>query len=87
MDEKSLSDLLTNILPDEVEKALNPDGENTGAQDDMVAGMLKASAGQFGEPFGRSVDEFLAGKGELHETTRAALVRGKGAAKGDITEF
>ncbi len=87
MDEKSLPDLLANILPDEVEKTLNLDGENTGTQDDMVAALLKASAGEFGEPFGQAVDEFLAGKGELHETTRAALVRGKGTAKSDITEF
>ena len=87
MDEKSLPDLLANILPDEVEKTLNLDGENTGTQDDMVAALLKASAGEFGKPFGQAVDEFLAGKGELHETTRAALVRGKGTAKSDITEF
>lgn len=86
MDEKSLSDLLVNILPDEIEKAVNQGGEHS-AQEDVLAGLLKASASQFGAPTEQAVDEFLVGKGELYETTRSALVRGKGTAKSDITEF
>lgn len=86
MDEKSLSDLLVNILPDEIEKAVNQGGEHS-AQEDVLAGLLKASARQFGAPTEQAVDEFLVGKGELYETTRSALVRGKGTAKSDITEF
>lgn len=53
MDEKSLPDLLANILPDEVEKTFNLDGENTGTQDDMVAALLKASAGSLVSRLGR----------------------------------
>lgn len=84
MDEKSLPDLFSNLIPDELETMLGLGDNASGEQTNLLVQALKTAADKIGGPLATAVDEFLAGKGELHETTRAAITRGSGSALGDV---
>lgn len=59
-------------------------GEDTGA---VLTDILKSAAARAGGPLQGAVEEFLGGKGELLESTRSSLTRGKTAAKKEIAAF
>lgn len=82
MEEKSISDLLSKFIPDQAE----PGAEEADEQNNLLIQSLKALAGQSGDEAAAEVDEFLNGKGALHETTRTALVRGKSSAVDNLTQ-
>ena len=77
MDEKSLPDLLSQLIPVQPEEDAQPE-EQSGAeeQNSALAESLAAAAGQSDGPFERAVEEFLSGKGVLHDTAIGARTRG-----------
>jgi len=75
MDNRSLSDELSKLFPNEPENKPAPEGENSGDQDSLMIESLKALVGNFDEAVGKEVGEFLNGKGTLLETTRTAVAR------------
>ena len=76
MDEKSLSDQISNLMNDTPEMEASPVEENTDEQKDILVESLKAAAGQTDGALETALAEFMDGKGVLHETTRSALTRG-----------
>jgi hypothetical protein len=78
MKEKSLPDQISHLMNDTPEMDASPVEENTDEQKDILVENLKAAAGQTDGALDAALDEFLDGKGVLHETTRAALTRGGG---------
>jgi len=87
MEEKSLTDLLANLIPAENENMNKADEDDAGSQYGLLAAGLKALAAQSGGLGETVVNEFLKGEGDLHERTRAASVRGTGIAESDVTAF
>ena len=87
MDDNLLPDLLSQLFPDVGENKLAPGGDKTAEQNNILAATLKALAGQSSGPVGTAVNEFLTGKGALHETTRSALSRGSGSAVSEVVAF
>lgn len=53
----------------------------------VLTDILKSAAARAGGPLQSAVGEFLGGKGELLESTRSSLTRGKTAAKKEIAAF
>ena len=78
MDEKSLSDQISSLMNDTPEEA-NPVEADVDEQKDILAESLRSAAGQTDGALDAALDEFLSGKGLLHETTRSALTRGGSA--------
>jgi len=84
VDEKSLGDMLSKIISDEVEqKETQPQEVQSSA---LVEG-LKSAAGLAGGDVQGAVEEFLGGKGDLLDTTRAAVERGGTSAKSVVAAF
>lgn len=82
MDDKSIPDLLSGLIPGTAEEQSKPGGQ-VGQRDRILVEGLKAMVGQIGGTFQDAVNEFLDGKGELHQTTRAALKTGKKTAENE----
>jgi hypothetical protein len=72
IDEKTLSDQISHLMNDTPENEPGPGDENTDAKKDILVESLKTEAGQTDA----ALDEFMEGRGVLHETTRAAITRG-----------
>jgi len=77
MAEKSLSDELSHLMSDT--PALKPEKAEAESDQpkDALAESLMAVAGEKNEALETALEEFLSGKGALHETTRLALTRGE----------
>lgn len=78
METSPLSEETSKVDPEPAETPPVPEGEATRQQNIFVDG-LKAIAGTSGGPLEDAIREFLSGKGELHETTAAAVTRGSSA--------
>lgn len=76
MAEKSLSDQLSHLINDTLGIDASPEEETTDEQQDILAASLQAVAGRSDPALETALDEFLEGKGVLHETTRLAATRG-----------
>lgn len=87
MDDKPLSDLISQILPDEVEKAIGLGKDQPGDDNPVLIASLKAAAGQSGSLVETAVNQFLNGEGDLLETTRSAVTRSKTTAKNEVAAF
>jgi hypothetical protein len=72
MDEKTLPDQISHLMNDTPKNEPGPGDENTDAKKDILVESLKTEAGQTDA----ALDEFMEGRGVLHETTRAAITRG-----------
>ena len=84
MDEKSIAGLLSQLIPDSIENSLGLGTAHPGEPDTRLVESLKAIAGQAGGSLEPALNEFLGGQGELHEATRAAVVRGGASSATDI---
>jgi hypothetical protein len=84
MDEKSLSDQISHLMNDTTEVDDGPVEADADEQKDILVESLKAVAGQSDGALETALDEFLSGKGVLHETTRTALTRGGDTGLGDV---
>lgn len=87
MDNHTRSSLLSQLLPDDLEQALglkpgDPDNRNLG----LIKGLQLLTNSASG-PLAAAVSEFVSGKGDLLEFTRAAVTRGKRGAAGEVAEF
>lgn len=87
MEDKSLPDIISQILPDEVEKSLGFEKAKPVEQDNVLIASLRAAAGQSGGQVEASINQFLNGEGELLETTRSAVTRSKTTAKNEVAAF
>lgn len=87
MEDKSLPDFISQILPDEVEKSLGFEKAKPAEQDNVLIASLRAAAGQTGGQVEESINQFLNGEGELLETTRTAVTRSKTTAKNEVAAF
>ena len=76
MDEKTLSDQISHLMNDTPEIEPGSSEESTDEKKDILAESLKTAAGQTDGALDAALDEFMEGKGVLHETTRAAITRG-----------
>lgn len=79
MNDKLIADMLAQLLQKPADN--QPAGKKKGAaeQDSQLIDSVKAIAGQFGEPLGLAVNDFLGGKGELFETIQTAATSGGGS--------
>ena len=86
MDDKSLSDQLSNLFPapEGPRTPQQPIGE---AQKGLLIDSLKAFAWQAGGDAQPILDQFLSGKGELAEVTRAAAASGSSSATNQIVNL
>ena len=80
MDDKSLSDQLSNLFPAPDQNAAPPDEAIPSAERGFLVDSLKTLAGQAGEGAQPVLDQFLSGQGELAEVTRAAAASGSTSA-------
>lgn len=87
MDDQRFSGLLSQLIPDENENSLEAGKEGSGEQNIRMAGLLKLVAGQAGGGAENEVNDFLNGRGELLETTRAAVARGGKSAASVVADF
>ncbi len=87
MDDKPLSDLLSQILPDDVEQAIGLGKDKPGEDNPVLIASLKAAAGQSGGLVDTAVNQFLNGEGDLLETTRRSVTRSKTTAKNEVAAF
>jgi hypothetical protein len=76
MDEKTLPDQISHLMNDTPKNEPGPGDENTDAKKDILVESLKTEAGQTDGALDAALDEFMEGRGVLHETTRAAITRG-----------
>lgn len=79
MDDKSISGLLAQLISKNEPK-------DSAAESGPLADTLKRAAGLAGGGVESAVNEFLSGQGELHETTRAAVMRG-GTPASDVAKL
>jgi hypothetical protein len=84
MEEKSLSGLFSQLIPDEIENSLGLGGKSPDEQNSILVGSLKVAAGQSGGAMVTVINEFLSGQGDLLETTRAAVTRSGSSASKEI---
>jgi len=88
MDEKSLPDLFSQMIPDELEDSLGLGGKSSAEQNNnILIASLKAAAGQSGGLVDKAVNEFLTGEGDLLDITRSAVTRSKASAKNEVAKF
>ena len=86
MDDKSITDLLSQLIPDEPGKS-SAEEEQPKDQDNILVEGLKTLVGQSEGDLEQAVNEFLKGKGVLHEITNSAVTRGKTTADSEIAEI
>lgn len=87
MDQRSLQDLISKLIPDEVEGLLNQGDNQAGEQQNRMVELLKTAAGQAGGDADTEISNFLNGRGTLLETTRAAATKGGSSAASIVTNF
>ena len=87
MTEKKPGDLLSQLLPDQIEESLGLGGTTQESQDNLLIALLKEAIGPQSGPLGELIDQFLDGKGALHDTTRAALARSPRSAQREVAAF
>ena len=87
MDEKSIAGMLSQLIPDSIENSLGLGNASPGKPDNRLVESLKAIAGQAGGSIEPALNEFLSGKGELHEATRAAALRGGTSSAAEIASL
>jgi len=87
MEDNSLNDLVSQLIPDEFEKALGVDDEETGEQNQVYVESLRAAAAKSGGPVKAAVNEFLNGEGDLFEATRAATTHSEASAESEVATF
>ena len=87
MDDQKFSGLLSDLIPDEIEKRLGLGSESSGEQNTRAVEMLKAAAGQSGGSVENELNDFLNGRGALLETTRSAVARGGSTASSEVAAF
>ncbi len=80
MDDKSLSDQLSNLFPTPDQNAAPQDEAIPSAERGLLVDSLKTLAGQAGAGAQPVLDQFLSGQGELAEVTRAAAASGSTSA-------
>jgi hypothetical protein len=87
MEEKSLSDQLSHLMNDTppVEPALSE--ESTNEQKNILVENLKTAVGQPDGALEAALDEFMSGKGALHEATRSAMARGGESALAEVIQL
>lgn len=87
-EDKTKESLLSALIPDEIEDVLGLHREDeTEEAGDANQSLLRAMGGKADDPLGKAFAEFLGGKGDLLETTRLALTRGKKTADEEIAVF
>jgi hypothetical protein len=84
MGEKSLADQISQLMNDTPAMVSKPGGENPDEQKKVLVDSLKAVAGESDGALEAAFDEFLNGKGVLHEATRTAITRGGSAGRSDV---
>ncbi len=84
MDEKSLPDIFSQLLPDDLEKALGLEQDSSDEQNNILVASLKAAAGQSGGLVESAVSQFLNGEGDLHSATRTAITRSRSTAESEV---
>jgi hypothetical protein len=77
-----LSDKPLQVNPDQAQS--QPDPEEATRQQNIYVDGLKAAIGSSGGALENAINEFLSGKGELHDTAAAALSRKGGSAVSDV---
>lgn len=87
MEDKGLTDILSNLIPHPKEENLNIQDVQTEEQDNAIAEGLETLAGRSGGELKTAIDEFLKGKGELLESTRSALAIDKKSAEKSIIDL
>ncbi len=86
MDEKSITDLITDLIPDTSEQSRGITSSSEDDQNSILIGVLRMLVDQSGEPMQRTLEDFLGGKGELLEVTRAASGGRKKSAEAEIVD-
>lgn len=79
MDDKNLSDQLSNLFP--------PASSNQGQAPDATRGILTSLAGQAGGPLQNQLSQFFNGEGQLHDVTSKAAATGGDFATNMIVTF
>ena len=87
MDEKSLTSMLSQLIPDGTEVEPGEEGEIPDEQKSGLVEILKAAASQSGGSAESAVNEFLNGEGDLFETTRTALATDRASAESQVADF
>lgn len=87
MDEKSLSDLFSKLVPDELEARLAGRTVDSDERDGLLIEALRSLAGQSESSMATALNEFLNGKGVLLERTRSAVTRGGKTATNEVADF
>lgn len=87
MDDKSLPELFSQILPGGTDPAPKTGGEKPADDNNILIASLKAAAGQSGGLVETAVNQFLNGEGDLLTTTRTAVTRSKATAKNEVAAF
>jgi hypothetical protein len=87
MTEKKPGDLLSQLIPDQIEESLGLGEAAQKSQDSLLIALLKEAVSPNSGPLGELIDQFLDGKGVLHETTRTALARGPRSAQREVASF
>ena len=87
MDEKSISGLLSQLISNTDKKDSAADKVSAGGENNFLVETLKTAAGMAGGGIEPAVNEFLNGQGELHETTRTAVIRGSSTAASDVAKL
>ena len=80
MDDKSLSDQLSNLFPTPDQNTAHTDDATPSAERGLLVDSLKTLTGQAGAGAQPVLDQFLSGQGELAEVTRAAAASGSTSA-------
>jgi hypothetical protein len=84
METQPLSEEPSKVDPEPAASQPVPENEAATRQQNVYVDGLKAVIGASGGPLENAINEFLSGKGELHETASAAVTRGGDSAVGDV---
>lgn len=87
MEDKGLTDILSNLIPDPNEGNQTVQENQKPEQDNTLADGLETLAGRSGGELKTAIDEFLKGKGDLFESARNALAIDTKSAEKTIVEF
>jgi len=86
MDERSLSDLLSQVIQNAAAKETAQNEAVPEAQEDMLMESVRTLSGTGNEGLEKAINEFMSGKGDLLETTQGALTRGSSATN-EVADF
>jgi hypothetical protein len=85
MDERSLQDLISKWIPDEIEQFTAQVGDDE--QHTRAVELLQLAAAGPASAAGDEIGHFLEGRGDLLDTTRAAVARGGSSAVSSVRDF